>query len=158
MTTSPNTNQQKVEGSTIGEMAILTCEPPGTTVPLCFYEWQQARREDNDVSKNISTPSVKEGVEVSDDITWLVVPFSEKNVVKSAGGSWNPQRKQWFAPPLTNLEPLRRWRKECRTYLHSDRDSFNSKHVKSLGARWENGSGKWYISSDMDFEPFSAWL
>lgn len=45
--------------------------------------------------------------------TWLTVAFRDKNEVKRLGARWDVDRKQWYAPAGTDLEPLRPWLAEA---------------------------------------------
>ena len=45
--------------------------------------------------------------------TWLNVAFRDKNEVKRLGARWDVDRKQWYAPAGTDLEPLRPWLAEA---------------------------------------------
>ena len=40
---------------------------------------------------------------------WLTVPFAEKDEAKALGAKWNRSAGKWYAPPGTELEPLRKW-------------------------------------------------
>ena len=92
---------------------------------------------------------------MSDSITWLEVPYHDKDLAKGFGARWDPKRVQWYAPAHTNLAGLRPWLRR-RIYLqctHGDRAV-----VEELGARWDRATGSWYITDEMDPTPFSAWL
>ncbi|MGN6826416.1 exodeoxyribonuclease VII large subunit [Paucibacter sp. M5-1] len=43
-----------------------------------------------------------------------------------------------------------------RTYLNSTYEE--RVQVKALGARWDAGMRKWYVTDDLDLTPFAAWL
>jgi exodeoxyribonuclease VII large subunit len=43
-----------------------------------------------------------------------------------------------------------------RTYLNSTYEE--RAEVKALGARWDAGMRKWYVTDDLDLAPFAAWL
>lgn len=47
--------------------------------------------------------------ETSSEKTWLTVAFRDKNEVKRLGARWDRERKQWYAPTGTDLEPLSPW-------------------------------------------------
>ena len=49
----------------------------------------------------------------SQEKTWLTVAFRDKNRVKQLGARWDVDRKQWYAPAGTDLEPLRPWLAEA---------------------------------------------
>ena len=36
-------------------------------------------------------------------ITWLNVPYDEKELAKENGAKWDPVEKKWFAPPNVDL-------------------------------------------------------
>ena len=41
--------------------------------------------------------------------TFLNCPFAEKNEAKKLGAKWDGEKKRWFVPAGTPLEPFRRW-------------------------------------------------
>jgi|EP00966_Prymnesium_polylepis_P330804 hypothetical protein len=93
--------------------------------------------------------------DMSDSITWLEVPFHEKDLAKGLGARWDPRRIRWYAPANTNLENLRPWLRR-RIYLQcTDEDR---SVIEELGARWDRAIGSWYITDDMDSVPFNTWL
>ena len=51
--------------------------------------------------------------EASSEKTWLTVAFRDKTEVKRLGARWDVDRKQWYAPAGTDLEPLRPWLAEA---------------------------------------------
>ena len=55
----------------------------------------------------------------SPEKTWLNVAFRDKNEVKQLGARWDVDRKQWYAPAGTDLEPLRPWLAEAEQALDS---------------------------------------
>ena len=47
-------------------------------------------------------------------VTWLSVPFADKDAVKQIGGArWNPDRRSWYLPDGVNPEPFAAWM--CRS-------------------------------------------
>jgi putative DNA primase/helicase len=46
---------------------------------------------------------------MSNELTYLVVPFREKDLAKAAGAKWDRSAGAWYAPPGTNLTPLSQW-------------------------------------------------
>lgn len=51
--------------------------------------------------------------QTSPEKTWLNVTFRDKTEVKRLGARWDVDRKQWYAPAGTDLEPLRPWLAEA---------------------------------------------
>ena len=89
------------------------------------------------------------------EITWLEVPFKERNEAKSLGARWNAQRVQWYAPANTDLTHLRPWLK-TRIYLQCPSD--NHDDALQRGAKWDRIRREMYITNDMDTVPFTQWL
>lgn len=44
-------------------------------------------------------------------MTFLNVPYAEKDEARALGARWNPARKKWYVPPGADLEPFAKWRK-----------------------------------------------
>jgi hypothetical protein len=42
-------------------------------------------------------------------MTFLTVPYAEKDQARELGARWNPTRKRWYVPPGVALEPFERW-------------------------------------------------
>jgi Domain of unknown function (DUF5710) len=42
-------------------------------------------------------------------MTFLNVPYAEKDQARELGARWNPTRKRWYVPPGVALEPFARW-------------------------------------------------
>jgi hypothetical protein len=43
-------------------------------------------------------------------MTFLTVPYAEKDEARALGARWNPARKKWYVPPGVDLEPFAKWR------------------------------------------------
>ena len=43
------------------------------------------------------------------DVTYLSVPYNEKEAAKSLGAKWDPEEKKWFAPRDSSVEDFRQW-------------------------------------------------
>ena len=93
--------------------------------------------------------------DLCDDVTWLEVPYDEKDAAKSHRARWDPEKKQWYVPPNVDRTPLRQWMK-ARVHLNCDIEDRNV--VKERGARWDPVARKWYILEDMDRDMFADWL
>jgi hypothetical protein len=94
--------------------------------------------------------------DVCHEITWLEVPYEEKDAAKCAGARWDPEKRQWYVPPNVDRTRLHQWIKR-RVHLTC---GFQDKDVaKSRGARWDAIAGKWYIvEPGMDRALFVEWL
>ena len=42
-------------------------------------------------------------------MTFLNVPYAEKDQARELGARWNPTRKRWYVPDGVALEPFERW-------------------------------------------------
>lgn len=104
---------------------------------------------------------------ISDEIAFLHVPYERKYEARALGAKWSPSRKQWYvvkdnlnAPALIEefSEPLIRKEKKPvieRTYLLVPYDARD--FAKSLGARFDGGSKKWYtLNNNKNYEQLIA--
>lgn len=46
---------------------------------------------------------------MTESITNLKVPFSEKDQAKSLGAKWNAELKQWYVPQGIDAKPFEKW-------------------------------------------------
>lgn len=42
-------------------------------------------------------------------MTFLNVPYAEKDEARALGARWNPGRKKWYVPTGVPLEPFEKW-------------------------------------------------
>jgi hypothetical protein len=42
-------------------------------------------------------------------ITFLEVPYIEKDQAKALGARWNPEKKKWYVKDMEDLRPFMRW-------------------------------------------------
>ena len=92
----------------------------------------------------------------TDAVTWLHVPYSERNFAKDSGARWDPEERRWYARRGADLSDLRRWTAATRIYL---KVPYEQKDVaKAHGARWDPSYRAWYISEDVDRMPFAQWI
>ena len=42
-------------------------------------------------------------------MTFLNVPYAEKDEARALGARWNPGRKRWYVPTGVALEPFEKW-------------------------------------------------
>jgi hypothetical protein len=80
-------------------------------------------------------------------MTFLNVPYAEKDEARALGAKWNPGRKSWYVPPGVALEPFEKW---LTTGLGADTapkgriDTYSAKQV--VGAN--------YLALEHDCNPF----
>lgn len=53
-------------------------------------------------------------------MTFLNVPYAEKDEARALGARWNPGRKRWYVPAGVALEPFQKWLKEGAPAGRSD--------------------------------------
>ena len=41
--------------------------------------------------------------------SYLNVPYADKDKIKSIGGRWDNDRKQWYVPRGTDITPFKNW-------------------------------------------------
>jgi len=76
-------------------------------------------------------------------MTFLNVPYAEKDQARELGARWNPSRKRWYVPPGVALDAFARWMpKEGEP--PSDRDTRAAKLV----------TGTRYVEIDHACNPF----
>ena len=44
-------------------------------------------------------------------MTFLNVPYAEKDEARALGARWNPGRKRWYVPTGVALDPFQKWLK-----------------------------------------------
>lgn len=42
-------------------------------------------------------------------MTFLTVPYAEKDEARALGARWNPTRKRWYVPPGVALDAFEKW-------------------------------------------------
>lgn len=90
------------------------------------------------------------------DVTFLDVPFAEKESAKDLGAQWEPSCSRWYVLPHVDLAPFGGWLPANRVYLrcpYGDKEA-----AKQLGAMWDKDEKKWFIAPSMEREPFARWL
>merc|ERR1719473_170314 len=81
-------------------------------------------------------------------VTYLNVPFDEKEAAKAKGARWDTVHKKWFVPPLVDLAPFRRWNLGKKVILRTT--YADKEEVRRLGARWDPSINEWYVTDNMD--------
>lgn len=89
-------------------------------------------------------------------VTYLNVPFDEKEAAKAKGARWDTVHKKWFVPPLVDLAPFRRWNLGKKVILRTT--YADKEEVRRLGARWDPSINEWYVTDNMDLSNFAQWL
>ena len=100
-------------------------------------------------SRTVALPQVAK-------ITFLNVPYDEKQAAKDLGAKWDAEKKQWYVPPLIDLAPFHRWNRGTNIELKSH--YLEKDQIKYLGGKWDPCNKLWYITSNMDVELFRKWI
>lgn len=76
-----------------------------TTVSLLSDEEVLSEEEDEELS------DLEEVQDISNTITFIKVPYIDKNDAKCMGARWSPKYKKWYIPRNTNRTPfLKKWK------------------------------------------------
>ena len=88
-------------------------------------------------------------------ITWLQVPYLQKDDAKGKGAKWDDTEKKWFVPAGVDLDPFRKWCIGNR--VHLDVPFHEKDDVKAKGAKWDAKRGQWFFTDNMNETPFNKW-
>ena len=91
-------------------------------------------------SQHLTLPQVAQ-------VTYLNVPFAEKELAKAHGAAYDWDLKKWFVPPLMDLAPFHRWNWGKKLTLQSE--YFEKNEIKALGGKWDPGNKVWYVTDNM---------
>ena len=85
-------------------------------------------------------------------MTFLNVPYAEKDQARELGARWNPTRKRWYVPNGVALEPFERW-------LPKDGDAAGAPDAKAPAGRVDARAAKLvtgsrYVEIDHACNPF----
>jgi antirestriction protein ArdC/phage/plasmid primase-like uncharacterized protein len=108
-------------------------------------------------------------------VTYINVPFREKNEVKQLGGRWDRQQKSWYIPPGVDSALFLKWTHPTGTAgeaesLVLDKGQRNNQDriylavpygergaAKSAGALWDKAAKSWYAAPDADMSKLERW-
>jgi hypothetical protein len=87
-------------------------------------------------------------------MTFLNVPYAEKDQARELGARWNPSRKRWYVPNGVALEAFERW-------LPKDGDPSAALEAKAPAGRVDARAAKLmtgsrYVEIDHACNPFEA--
>lgn len=68
-------------------------------------------------------------------ITFLKVPYAEKDDAKKLGARWNPEKKKWYVENVNNLLLFKRWLPELKNYKPT-KEKGSDETLKTF-AEWE---------------------
>jgi hypothetical protein len=89
-------------------------------------------------------------------MTFLNVPYAEKDQARELGARWNPARKRWYVPDGAALEPFARW---------LDKDGAPGSGTAASGSSGSSSkdaraakpvAGSRFVEMDHDCNPFEA--
>jgi len=87
-------------------------------------------------------------------MTFLNVPYAEKDQARELGARWNPTRKRWYVPTGVALEAFERWLpKDGEVDSKADSKSAAGR-VDARAAKLVTGSR--YVEIDHACNPFEA--
>jgi antirestriction protein ArdC/phage/plasmid primase-like uncharacterized protein len=108
-------------------------------------------------------------------LTYINVPFKEKNEVKQLGGRWDRQQKSWYIPPGVDSTLFDKWTQPTGAAgeaesLVLDKDPRNNQDriylavpygergaAKAAGALWDKAAKSWYAGPDADMSKLERW-
>jgi len=84
-------------------------------------------------------------------ITYIDVPYEQKDEAKSMGARWDPDERRWYVQE--NAWSFSRWFRRYLDVPYEQKDE-----AKSMGARWDPDRMQWWISGVDDLSGFHRWL
>jgi hypothetical protein len=78
-------------------------------------------------------------------MTFLNVPYAEKDDARALGARWNPGKKRWYVPPGVALEPFEKWLAKDGAGAGAGTDSGVS--ARAAGGRVDAAAAKPFIGS-----------
>lgn len=69
-------------------------------------------------------------------ITFLKVPYSEKDEAKKLGARWNPEKKSWYVENVNNLLLFKKWLPDLKKFNKSV-EEIVSDDTKKTFAEWQ---------------------
>jgi putative DNA primase/helicase len=108
------------------------------------------------------SPEVPE--KTTQEVTYLQVPFREKDQAKALGAQWDKEKRAWYVPEDMPVEGFSKWMAKDRQqqvgpsnrlYLivpYSERGE-----AKSAGALWDNTVKSWYAGPRADQSRLQRW-
>jgi len=106
------------------------------------------------------------------ELTYINVPFREKNDAKALGARWDRQKQSWYVPRNLDLAPFAKWTQGAPN--GSTADPVASQDVqerlylavpyaerleaKAAGALWDKGAKSWYAGPSGDMGKLQKWL
>ena len=69
-------------------------------------------------------------------ITFLKVPYSEKDEAKKLGARWNPEKKSWYVENVNNLLLFKKWLPEVKNF-NKQVEEIVSDDTKKTFAEWQ---------------------
>lgn len=108
---------------------------------------------------------------VAEQVTYVQIPFADKEKAKALGAKWDGREKSWYIPPGVNQEPFRQWLDSAVNKAQAVTDHtpatqniminvpFREKdEARSLGAKWDREQKSWYIPEGVNAALFERWM
>ena len=87
----------------------LVCHPTDDQLTTLF-RGVQSNLEALEVKSEVARVAAVSSGDASDEVTYLRVPYSEKDDAKAQGAQWSPKERKWFVPPGKDLSSFAKWR------------------------------------------------
>jgi len=110
----------------------------------------------------------------SSSLTYLEVPYKEKEQAKELGAKWDRKEQSWYVPPSVDSSLFSKWEQRIDTDKkevgkESKNNSLSEKvylavpykekeQAKELGAKWDKKAKSWYAGSNVDMVKVEKWL
>ena len=102
-------------------------------------------------------------VNKKDVLTYLNVPFDDKDEAKRAGARFDGDKKCWYAPAGSDISKFSKWLPDGKTSLSVKKILLDVPYdakdeVKKAGARWDPDKKSWYIMSNQMNSTFKQYI
>lgn len=143
-------------------------------IPEFVREAQQAQAIaglNNGAAPTSTTVTKREG------LTYLDVPYKQKNEVKALGAKWDRGASSWYVPPGVDATAFAKWIPSAgtgaetvlqpapqptrtsgqsgRAYLAVPYD--DREEARAAGAKWDKRAGSWYVGPGADESRLARW-
>lgn len=128
-------------------------------------------------SLNIDAAPTSTTVAQGEGLTYLDVPYKQKNEVKALGAKWDRGASSWYVPPGVDATAFAKWIPSAdagaekvpqpapqptrttgqsgRAYLAVPYD--DREEARAAGAKWDKRAGSWYVGPGADEARLARW-
>lgn len=152
--------------------AASDAEKMSTHVLAFEQKLEQDQIKEKNLEVGMQLPSSTQSQSVTDkpELTYINVPYREKDEARKLGARWDRQQQSWFVPSGVDTAPFAKWSQPVtqdqdglsqtaehqRKYLavpYGEREA-----AKVAGAKWDKEVKSWYVGPQGDMERLSRWL